>query len=560
MTHIEHDPTTQNNLRAARTFQQIPPEHHLVEWRSLADLITQRAAEAGQRRFLTYFNDQTDETLRWSYADLLERAARIANLLVNEYGVQHGERVATLAYNHPDTVAMYVACWLIGATVAPQNVGEDDTRIAFILRNTAARVLLARPEYAERARTLAAEAANVVHVVALDAAFDAALAAQSTTFHPTTTPSLEDEALLVYTSGTTGAPKGVQLSHYNLLADCTGIERWHGIDGDTRLMCILPLHHVNGIVVTLITPLLARSSVVLNRGFSAGTFWRRVADERVNIVSVVPTILQYLCEAHGDTSDLDLSQLRYVICGAGTLAVALVRRFTEQFGVRVLHGYGLSETTCYSCFLPVDLPDAEYTHWMATLGYPSIGVPIWPNEMAIHDAAGQEVAAGEKGEIVIRGHNVMLGYFERPDANAEAFKYGWFRSGDEGFMQRDEQNRPFFFITGRLKELINRGGVKYSPFEIEEVMLGVAGVRTALAIAFPNSWYGEEIGAYIVLDAGASVTAEQVLAHCRAHMPAAKCPKVVVFGSDIPVTATGKYQRLRLQDLFAEWSETQFRG
>ncbi|HYF61325.1 MAG TPA: class I adenylate-forming enzyme family protein, partial [Herpetosiphonaceae bacterium] len=256
MTHADVDPTTRNALHAARTYQDIPPEHYQVEWRSLAELITRRAAEQGDREFLAYFNDQAGESVRWSYAGLIGRAARIANLLVNEYGVRHGERVATLAYNHPDTVAIYAACWLIGATVAPQNVGEDDSRIAFILRNAEARVLLARPEYAARAATLQAEAANVLYVVALDSAFDDALAAQPAEFAPAVAPGPEDEALLVYTSGTTGAPKGVQLSHYNLLADCTGIMRWHGIDSATRMMCILPIHHVNGTVVTLITPML----------------------------------------------------------------------------------------------------------------------------------------------------------------------------------------------------------------------------------------------------------------------------------------------------------------
>lgn len=559
MTHPELDPTTMQLLNAAHTYTGIPATTVQTPWSSLAELLQARAASEVQREYLAYFNDHAGEEIRWSYADLFERAARIANLLTTAYGVQHGERVATLAYNHPDTVAIYAACWLIGATIAPQNVGEDDQRIGFILDNAAVRVVLTRTEYLERAKLICSHAAGVAHVVALDADFEQALAAQAVTFQPAQAPSLDDEALLVYTSGTTGAPKGVQLSHYNLLADCTGIMRWHGIDVTSRLMAILPIHHVNGIVVTLVTPLLAKASVVLNRAFSASTFWQRIANEGVQIVSVVPTILQYLCEGKPEHSQFERSHLRYLICGAGTLPVALAKRFYDQFGVRVLHGYGLSETTCYSCFLPTNLSDAEYRHWMEDFGYPSIGVAIWPNEMAVHDPQGHALSEGERGEIVIRGHNVMMGYFNRPDANAEAFKYGWFRSGDEGFYQWDAQGRQFLFITGRLKELINRGGVKYSPFEIEEVLLAVPGVRTALAIAFPNNWYGEEVGAYIVPEDGAQLDARAILAHCRAQMPFAKCPKVVVFGTEIPVTATGKYQRLRLQELFAEWNDSQFR-
>lgn len=559
MNLADQDPATAANIARARTFEGLPATAYQVEWRSLADLLARRAAERGGAELLAYFNDQTGETERFSYADFFARASRIANLLVNEHGVRRGERVATVAYNHPDTVAIYAACWLIGAAVAPQNIGEDDGRIAFILDNAATRVLLTRPEYAGRVRALCEHAAAVESVIVLDEQFERDLAAQPTAFAAAEPPILEDEALLVYTSGTTGAPKGVQLTHYNLLVDATGIIRWQRLDESVRMMCILPIHHVNGIVVTLVTPLLLGGSVALNRAFSASTFWQRIAAEGVAVVSVVPTILQFLCEAGEDVSALDLSRLRHLICGAGTLAVALVRRFEEQFGVRVLHGYGLSETTCYSCFLPVDLDPEQHRHWLAHFGYPSIGAPIWPNEMAIHDAQGQPQPAGAKGEIVIRGHNVMLGYFQRPDANAETFKHGWFRSGDEGFFQPDEQGRPFFFITGRLKELINRGGVKYSPFEIEEVLLEVPGVHTGLAVAFENTWYGEEVGAYVVREPGAAVTAEQILAHCRARMPAAKCPKVVVFGEEIPVTATGKYQRLRLQELFAEWRETQFK-
>ena len=550
---------TEENMRRARMAHGTPTDQAAQPYASIAELVAAHARAAPDAPFLTYHDDERGETEQFSYATLHARANQVANYLVRHAGVRRGERVATLAFNHPDTVLIYLACWKIGATVAPQNSSEDDARISFILAHAAVRLVLARPEYLARAHAICATVPCVQQIIALDADLVAQFDTEPTDFAPAVPPTGDDEALLVYTSGTTGAPKGVQLTHENLLVDARGIAAWHLIDRATRLMGILPMHHVNGIVVTLITPLYAGASVVLNRAFKASTFWQRVAAERVQIVSVVPTILQFLCEAGTDVSGYDLSHFRYCICGAGTLAISLAQRFERQFGTRVLHGYGLSETTCYSCFLPVDLSDAEHAAWIGDHGYPSIGCPIAPNEMAIHDADGRTLPDGTRGEIVIRGQNVMIGYFKRPDANAEAFAHGWFRSGDEGFCLHDEHGRPFFFISGRLKELINRGGVKYSPFEIEEVLLHVPGVRAGLAIGFDNAWYGEEVGAYIVREPGGAVTEAQVLAWCRARMPFAKAPKVVVFGEEIPVTATGKYQRLQLKPRFTQWAEEQFR-
>jgi long-chain acyl-CoA synthetase len=153
----------------------------------------------------------------------------------------------------------------------------------------------------------------------------------------------------------------------------------------------------------------------------------------------------------------------------------------------------------------------------------------------------------------------MKHYYQRPDANRETFKFGWFRSGDEGFYEVDDRGRHFFFITGRLKELINRGGVKFSPFDIEEVLLAIPGVKVGLAVAFENDYYGEEVGGYVVLEEGTSLTEDAILEHCRRQMSFEKAPKVIVFGIDIPVTATGKYQRLMLRDRFLQWKDTQFR-
>jgi long-chain acyl-CoA synthetase len=224
-----------------------------------------------------------------------------------------------------------------------------------------------------------------------------------------------------------------------------------------------------------------------------------------------------------------------------------------------MHGYGLSETTCYSCFLPIDLSRSEHREWMSAHGFPSIGVPLPVNEMAIHDDRGNGLAEGEKGEIVIRGHNVMAGYFQDPAANEEAFAHGWFRSGDEGFFLYDEQGRKQYFITGRIKELIIRGGVNISPFEIDEVLMSLPGVEAGIAVGFENDWYGEEVGAYVKPKEDVILTEEQVLRACRRHLPYTKSPKVVIFGGDVPVTSTGKYQRSRCRNLFLEWKTTQFK-
>lgn len=595
------DSLTAANIYQAHLKDGIPQESRKVPFRNIRDLLSMHSKTSGQKPFLIYY-DEDNSRQELSYAEFNARVHQAANFMVEDLGVRRGDRVATIAYNHIDTVLIYFACWVIGAAVAPQNVAEDDRRIAFILRNSEAKVCFVRVEYLERAENIIdgvdgdEGAPNVTQIIAVGGKrqgkhlnFHAAIANCPTTFladHSgaksadvplsdgnAATASLEDEALLVYTSGTTGTPKGVILAQYNLLVDAQGISQWQAITGNQRMMCVLPIHHVNGIVVTLIVPLYVGGSTVLNRRFSVSRFWERIVRDRVNVVSVVPTLLQFLIEYGerereagntifgGGISRRNLTHFRHLICGAGTLSVTLARAFTDMFGITILHGYGLSETTCYSCFLPINLSWQANQHWLLDHAYPSIGCPIEPNEMAIFaaDGSGVRLDEGERGEICIRGHNVMQGYFKRPDANAETFKFQWFRSGDEGFYLRDENDRPFFFITGRIKELINRGGVKFSPFDIEEVLLGLDGVNVGLAIGFENIYYGEEVGAYIVLNEGAKLDAESIIASCREQMTFEKSPKVVVFGTDIPVTSTGKYQRLRLQGLFADWKATQFR-
>jgi long-chain acyl-CoA synthetase len=553
MPTLSNSEETNQKIAAAQCSTNVA-SRYVVDWSSLGALLAARARDQGGQVFIRFFDDYTGVREQWTYAAFEQLVGRIAVRLQREFGIGRGDAVATLAYNHPLAAAALFACWRIGAIAAPQNLHETDERIAFTLQDAACRVLLALPDSMERAAAISLSCGQAITVAVLDDA----------TAHvpiplPTTDDYRDDAALIVYTSGTTGNPKGVVLTQHNLMANALGTAEMHQIDSATVLMCVLPIHHVNGIVVTLVTTMLAGARVVLNRGFKAGTFWPRMIAENVSIVSVVPTILQFLCESAQPFRRHELPHIRHVICGAGTLAVALVEKFERQFQVPVIHGYGLSETTAFACSIPPQLPEKARQDWHSTFGYPSIGVALPHCEMAIHDAHGNALDEESRGEIVIRGPYVMSGYHHRPDANAETFKYQWFRSGDEGFFKRDENGVAYFFITGRLKELINRGGVKYSPFEIEEALLAIEGVKAALAIAFDNDWYGEEVGAYVVLDDGASLTEAEILERVRKKLPFAKAPKAVKFGLDIPVTTTGKYQRLKLKDLFAEYRATQFR-
>jgi acyl-CoA synthetase (AMP-forming)/AMP-acid ligase II len=306
--------------------------------------------------------------------------------------------------------------------------------------------------------------------------------------------------------------------------------------------------------------------LILNQKFQTDNFFKRLADEKVKVVSVVPTLLQYLLHSDQNIKDYDLSSFSHIICGAGPLTCELARNFEKKFGLRIVHGYGLSETTCYSCFIPIDLKKEDHYSWQNEFGFPSIGIPICCNEMEIHNENGESLYENEKGEIVIRGHNVMKHYFNNDEANEKTFEFGWFRSGDEGFFKYDDEANKYFFITGRLKELIIRGAVNISPLEIDEVINSIDCVNSGIAVGFENDWYGEEIGALILLkdeNAGEEKREKyknEILTHCRKKLPFFKSPKVIIFSDSIPVTSTGKYQRNKVKHLFEEYKTIQFKN
>ncbi len=551
------DTSVLSNISAARSSNGQPLEKYSPRFRSIAEMLKHHVESTPDKAFLVFY-DENGKRAEFSYAAFERDVRRVARVF-QEFGLESGDRLATASHNHYDTIVVYVACWCLGACVVPLNMTEDNNRLEYILQSSEATLLVCRQEYVERLRQC--DVPDTMKWLQLESDQEEndvfSLAHSAAPIELSQQSMLRNECLIVYTSGTTGPPKGVVLEQVNMIADAESIAAWHGIDSHTRMMCVLPIHHVNGTIVTHVTPLFAGASVVLNRKFSVSKFFERLASEHVNIVSVVPTLLAFLLEAKADASNIDHSVFRHIICGAGPLTCELASSFEREFDLRIVHGYGLSETTCYSCFIPTDLNETEHKEWQSSYGFPSIGIPVSNNEMAIHDANGNSLSEGERGEIVIRGATVMKEYFNNEKANASTFAHGWFRSGDEGFFHRDSSGRPYFFITGRLKELIIRGGVNIAPLEIDEVLCSIPGVSAGICVGFPHDMYGEEIGALVVVS-DKDLSEQDILETCRAQLPTSKCPKVVLFTEELPVTSTGKYQRNKVKHLFSEFQSTQF--
>lgn len=553
---MSHLITVPNHITRARKVEGLYPP---LPWNSFADFFKSRVYDRAlvNRTFLTYCDDDLAIRYTYSYAEFGTVVQLVATFLHDQVGLRRGDRLATILFNHDVTVVLYFAAWILGVMIVPINVEEPADKKRYVLEHSEASAVCCWHVYLDEVKGLQRDLPALRHVIVLnDEGFvegpkhraPAKIGTSPSLGTASHAPELDDEALIIYTSGTTGPPKGVVLTVENLLTDADAITDWHQFGADDCLMCVLPIHHVNGTVVTLVTPFYCKGSSVLNRKFKSATFWRRLHEEQVTCVSVVPTLLEFLLDANESVTAYELDHFDGFICGAGPLLKDTAMRFEERFGFQIHHGYGLSETTCYACFLPNDLSPDEHRHWIGDYEFPSIGVPLRHNEMAILDDGGQPLPEMTRGEICIRGGTVCAGYFKRDDANEAAFQWGWFRSGDEGFYVRDKLGRPFFFISGRLKELIIRGGVNIAPLEIDEVLRTHPLVRFAMTVPFEHRYYGEEIAAYVVPRDGVSPPTEaELLAHCRQRLPFSKCPKVILFGQEVPWTSTGKPKRLELK-------------
>jgi long-chain acyl-CoA synthetase len=463
-------------------------------------------------------------TATTSYAELDAASARVAGLLTAR-GVGPGTPVGLMLPNVPEFAVVYYGVLRAGGIVVPMNPLLKAREVAYYLSDSGAPLIFAWHSTADEAGTGAAEAG--AHVISVDPTSFGALLDAATPAPALIQRDPSDTAVLLYTSGTTGRPKGAELTHDNLLrnVEVSNDELLH-LDAGDVVFGGLPLFHAFGQTVTLNTTMTAGATLLLLPRFTASAALDLIAEHGVTVFVGVPTMYSALL-ASVDAAGYDATSLRVCVSGGAAMPVEVLRQFEQTFGATVLEGYGLSETSPVASF---NLPGRERKPG-------SIGTPVRGVQMRIVDTVGNELPLGEVGEIAIRGHNVMKGYWNNPDATAQAIDGdGWFKTGDLGRVDED----GYFFVVDRKKDLIIRGGYNVYPREIEEVLYEHPDVREAAVIGVPHPELGEEVAAVVTVQPGAEVTPDQLRDFVKAQVAAYKYPRRVWFTDELPKGPTGK--------------------
>src|SRR5262244_2084438 len=469
----------------------------------------------------------SDSGPRVTYAQMREQVERLA-VTLNQLGLGRNDRIAIALPNGLEMITAFLAASTAG-TAAPLNPAYRQDEFKFYLEDTSARALIVPPNDLAEAR---AAAGDDITIIEADLDRDGGVRFSSgggrNPSRAQDYPSDAETALILHTSGTTNRPKRVPLSHANLMTSARNVAATYQLTAEDVSLCVMPLFHVHGLVASTLATFFTGGSVVVPPRFNPLSFWSTVSEHRATWYSAVPTIHQVLlARAKAGKRPDGAEHLRFVRSCSAALAPQTMADLEDRFGVPVLEAYGMTEAAHQMASNPLP-PGARKP------GSVGRGTAV---SIAILDEAGNLLPAGATGEVSIKGPNVFSGYESNAEANASSFSQGWFRTGDQGYLDGD----GYLTLVGRIKELINRGGEKISPREIDEVLVAHQAVAEAVCFGVPDRVYGEEVAAAVTL--ASEATEAELIAHCRASLADFKCPKVIYIVEAIPRTATGKIQR-----------------
>ncbi|MFS0576208.1 AMP-binding protein [Sporosarcina sp. 179-K 3D1 HS] len=487
--------------------------------------ILQEGLRKNPRKIAIYEKDKT-----FSYEDLDRKVGQLAKGMKKFLHLEKGDVLAIQASNRIEFVWTLYACWRLGVSVTTMNPALQVDEIKHQLENSGAKCFVYEGPCKEKARKALQLMKEKPDPVMLDNP-DAIEIPFSSLFLDPGMPAQkidsETVALIIYTSGTTGKPKGVLLTHQNVFSMIHGVIESLHLDETDRSYLILPLFHVNSIHFTLSAPIFLGASVVLTNRFHPEEFLRNVERFRPTYTVGVPTVYKILSDLSSEEiGKYDISSLKFGLCGGAPLTESEFHRFQKLYPFQFLEAWGLSEAAACSTSNPL----------RGTQKIGSIGIPLPGQQVKVVDEGGKEAPRGERGELIVKGDVVMAGYLNDPEATDEAIRVGWLYTGDIGYQDED----GYFYIVGRTKDIIIRGGINIYPKQIEEVLYEISSIREAAVVGVPDEKYGEEVVAYVSVQEDDHLTEEVIINYCKEKMANYKCPVKIHFLDALPKNSVGK--------------------
>jgi len=473
--------------------------------------------------------------LKLTYSRLRIDSIKLGEQLLKK-GIKKGDKVSFMMGNGYQTTRLFLGVMYSGMAIAPLNLQAQASQLTYVLDHSDTRFVFVTEFQRERLESALQGMNRDIEIMVIDKDAEEIFPHDDLSGADLPHVDEQDPTLLLYTSGTTGLPKGCLLTHKNMVAGGENVALAHDLKPEDIGLVSLPLFHINAEVVSVMGTLISGSTAIMPHRFSVSEFWELISDHRCTWFSVVPTIISYLVsgsEIRGKGYNLD--QLRFGRSASAPLPPSLHKIFEDKFNISIVETMGLTETAAPVFANPLNAAERKY-------GSP--GRPVG-NQAKIVDPQGNPCPANTTGEIVIKGDNVMKEYYKAPEITAETIDpVGWLHTGDLGYMDED----GFVFVTGRLKELIIKGGENISPREIDEALYKHPAVQDAAAVGIPDEHYGEEIMVCLTLKPGHTCTEEQLRAHCLEHLGKYKTPKVIKILDELPKGPSGKIQRLKLRE------------